>query len=165
MTSQHAPAFTPPELCWPNAKPLILDWIQKIPVIQEMQLSIISLDTGYCKATVPRTPEWTGSYNTFHGGLMAAAADTVACFAILPSLTMNAVPADERTMLNTFTEVLATTDMNIRYLLPCQTQLTIEARALRIGKTLCPVEAELFDEDNKLVAKASVTYIRLPNRG
>ena len=54
-----------------------------------------------------------------------------------------------------------TTDMNIRFLAPCLTDLRAEARVIKCGRTLCPVAVELFDANDKAVAVAQVTYLRL----
>ena len=51
--------------------------------------------------------------------------------------------------------------MNIRFLAPCLTDLTVEARVIRLGRTLCPVAVDLFDANGRHVAVAQVTYMRL----
>lgn len=132
----------------PKSHEAILEWIHAIPVVAEMGVEIEVLESMRCRAKIPRQPNWTGSYNSFHGGLMAAAADTIACFALLYEVDL--------------AETLATTDMHIRYLRPCHTDLVVDATVIKMGKTLCPVNVELFDIHNKLVATASVTYIRIP---
>jgi acyl-coenzyme A thioesterase PaaI-like protein len=51
------------------------------------------------------------------------------------------------------------TDMNIRFLAPCLTDVTARARLIKFGRTLCPVAVDLFDEDGRQVAVAQVNYI------
>ena len=80
--------------------------------------------------------------------MLTLAADSVACFAIL---TMTPI-----------TEALTTTDIHIRFLAPCLSDVTVEARVIKLGRTLCPVQADLFDADGKRVASSQVTYMRLP---
>ncbi len=58
-------------------------------------------------------------------------------------------------------EELATTDMNIRFLAPCQSDATAEAKIIKVGRTLCPVSVEVRDAQQVLVAVAQVTYMRL----
>ncbi len=74
-------------------------------------------------------------------------ADSAACFAIF-TLTGPGIP-------------LTTTDMNIRFLAPCLTDVTAKARVIKLGRTLVPVSVDLFDATGKQVALAQVTYIRL----
>jgi acyl-coenzyme A thioesterase PaaI-like protein len=39
--------------------------------------------------------------------------------------------------------------------------VTAKAKVIKFGRTLCPVEVNLFDTTNKHVAVAQVTYILL----
>ena len=56
---------------------------------------------------------------------------------------------------------LATTDMNIRFLAPCNTGVSAKARVIKAGRTLCPAAVDLYDTSGRHVAVAQVTYIRL----
>lgn len=127
----------------------ILDRIKKIPIVDTLNIKIISLSDGYCETNVPRKLRYDGVFKSFHGGLLMTIADSTACFAIFtktgPSVN------------------LTTTDMNIRFLAPCLTDVTAKARVIKIGKTLCPVSVDLFDAANKHVAVAQVNYILLGN--
>ena len=81
------------------------------------------------------------------------AADSAACFAILTQTRAD--------------QLLTTTDMNIRFLAPCLTDLRVRARVIKRGRTLCPVAVDLFDARNTLVAVAQVSYLlldRMPAR-
>jgi len=51
--------------------------------------------------------------------------------------------------------------MNIRFLAPCLTDVTAKARVIKLGRTLCPVAVDLFDETGRHAAVAQVTYILL----
>lgn len=96
---------------------------------------------------VPRRTQYDGIYESFHGGLMMTAADSAAAFAIL-TLT----GAEEK---------IATTDMGIRFHAKCTTDIRVEARVIKLGRTLVPAAVEIFDARDVLVATAQVTYIRL----
>ena len=74
-------------------------------------------------------------------------ADTTACAALL-SLTGS-------------DQVMTTTDMNIRFLAPCNSDATARARVIKFGRTICPIHVDLFDAAGKHVALAQVTYMRL----
>lgn len=74
-------------------------------------------------------------------------ADSIACFAIM---TMTGPD-----------QAMTTTDMNIRFLAPCLTDVTVKAKVIKLGKTLCPVGVDLFDTNQKHIAVAQVTYMRL----
>lgn len=125
----------------------ILERISKIPIVDTLQLEVISLAEGSCEVKVPRKLSYDGIFESFHGGLLMTVADSAACFAI-------------------FTRTgprirLTTTDMNIRFLAPCLSDVTAKARVIKFGKTMCPVTVDLFDQNERMVAVAQVNYILL----
>ena len=128
-------------------KNAILERVSKIPIVDFMKLQIQSFDEGYCEMKAPKQHGYDGVFESFHGGLIMTVADSAACFAIF---TMTG--PDVR---------LTTTDMNIRFMAPCLTGVIAKARVLKLGRTLCPVTIDLFDEAGKHVAVAQVTYMLL----
>ena len=102
---------------------------------------------GTCKVRVPYQKQYDGVYESFHGGLLMTVADSVACFAIFTRTGPD--------------QVLTTTDMNIRFLAPCLSDVTAQAKVIKLGRTMCPVAVDLFDADGRQVAVAQVNYIRL----
>ncbi len=121
--------------------------IRHIPIVETLHLSIDEYAEGYCRATMPREKKYDGVYASLHGGLLMTMADSIACFAIM---TMTGPD-----------QALTTTDMNIRFLAPCLTDVMAEAKVIKLGKTLCPVGVDLFDTEHRRVAVAQVTYMRL----
>ena len=120
---------------------------QLAPCIASLGIDVLTLDSGFCKLTARHNPAFNGVLAGFHGGMLAMVADCAAWFAIVTE-----TGADEP---------LVTTDLFIRYLSPCMGDVTAEARAVKIGRTLCPVSVELFDRAGGQVALAVVTYARL----
>ena len=55
----------------------------------------------------------------------------------------------------------ATTDMDLRFLMPCLSDLTARARIIKLGRSLCPVAVGLYDNWENKVAIAQVTYMIL----
>lgn len=131
----------------PELERAIRDKIMPIPVVGTMRMRIDELREGVCRAMVPRDRRYDGIYNSFHGGLLMTVADSIACFAIFT--------------LTGPQQHLTTTDMNIRFLAGCRSDVTAEARVIKLGKTLVPVEVDLFDANGVKVAVAQVTYFRL----
>ena len=126
----------------------ILDRIRDIPIVDTLKIGIIECDEGYCKATSPYDRRFNGVFRSVHGGILMTLADSIACFAIMTQTGPD--------------EVMTTTDMNIRFLAPCLTDVTIVAKVIKLGKTLCPVAVDLVDDGGTKVAVAQVNYIRLP---
>lgn len=127
----------------------ILDRIRPIPIVRALRMRFDRFDEGFCELTVPYDRQFDGIFESFHGGMLMTVADSVACFAIMTRTGPD--------------EVLTTTDMNIRFLAACLSDVTAEARVIKLGRTLCPVAVDLFDADRKHIAIAQVTYMRLDN--
>ena len=131
----------------PEQESDLLARISKLPIVQTLEFQIIRFSDGYCEMRMPRSLKYDGVFESFHGGLLMTLADSTACFAILTR-----TGPDTR---------LTTTDMNIRFLAPCLTDVTAKARVIKFGRTLCPVAIDLFDDAGRHVAVAQVTYILL----
>jgi uncharacterized protein (TIGR00369 family) len=127
----------------------IRERIQRIPIVDTLKLEIVFFADGYCEIKVPRKLRYDGVFESFHGGLLMTVADSSAAFAIFTK-----TGPDVR---------LTTTDMNIRFLAPCLTDVTAKAKVIKAGRTLCPVAVDLFDQNNVQVAVAQVNYILLDN--
>jgi uncharacterized protein (TIGR00369 family) len=121
--------------------------LNSVPITATLGIEVVELDEGYCETRTPRDLRYDGIFESFHGGLLMTVADTTACWAILTKAGPQAR--------------LTTTDMNIRFLAPCLSDLTAKARLIKFGRTLCPVEVNLFDAAGHHVAVAQVTYMLL----
>jgi len=128
-------------------KAAILRHIAPIPVVRNLRFRIESMEEGRCRAVVPKDNRFDGAYGAYHGGLLAMAADSIACLAIWTMLGPEAL--------------LTTCDLHIRFLAPSFTDVTVDAQVIKIGKTLCPVEVNVHDAEGTHVAVAQVTYFRL----
>jgi len=128
-----------------NIRQNVLDRIMKIPIVDTLGFEFIELDNGICKAKVKHDKKYDGIYESFHGGLLMTVADSISAFAILTKAGADAV--------------ITTTDMNIRFLSACRTDVLAEAKIIKLGRTLVPVAVELFDDNMTKVAVAQVTYM------
>jgi len=131
----------------PDLRKDILTEIHKIPIVDTLEIQIISLADGYCETKIPRKLSYDGVFKSFHGGLLMTIADSTACFAIF-------------TKTGPYIK-LTTTDMNIRFLAPCLSDVTAKATVIKTGRTMCPVSVDLYDETEKHVAVAQVNYMLL----
>ncbi|HEY9746412.1 MAG TPA: PaaI family thioesterase [Oculatellaceae cyanobacterium] len=125
----------------------ILERARQIPIFDRIGIKIEDLSPGECIACVPHDKSFDGIFGSFHGGMLGTVADTIACFALM-------------TLIGT-EDQLATTDFNIRFLAPCLTDVRAVARTIKAGRTLCPVQVDLYDLNNRHVAVAQVNYIRI----
>jgi uncharacterized protein (TIGR00369 family) len=131
----------------------ILARITRIPIFETLGMDQVALDNGECALRVPRRRMYDGVFESFHGGILMTIADSAACFAVLTT-----TPADQ---------ILTTTDMNIRFLAPCLTDVQVKARVIKRGRLMCPVAVDLVDDAGTLVAVAQVNYMlldKMPSR-
>jgi uncharacterized protein (TIGR00369 family) len=131
----------------PNLQKAILERTQKIPIVRTLQMKMLAFSDGCCEMRVPRKRKYDGVFKSFHGGLLMTIADSAACFAILTRTG----PDVE----------LTTTDMNIRFLAPCLTDVIAKARVIKLGRTLVPVAIDLYDLEGGHIAVAQVNYMLL----
>ncbi len=125
----------------------ILSRIEKIPIMNTLELKVMDIKAGYCELTAPRRKKYNGIFNSFHGGLLMTVADSAAAFALM---TLTGPKVD-----------MATTDMNIRFLAPCLTDLIVSAKVIKFGRSLSPMAVDLYDENDTHVAIAQVNYMVL----
>ena len=125
----------------------VLKRIAEIPITGTLGFEFIELNNGICSARVKYEKKYDGIFESFHGGLLMTIADSVSAFAIL---TLTGADA-----------AITTTDMNIRFLAACRTDVTAIASVIKNGRTLVPVNVELFDENKVKVALAQVNYMKL----
>ena len=120
---------------------------ETIPILKTLGFRSLECDIGSVRVVVPRSDRHNGLQPTFHGGTMTTVADCTAWLAIVTKLGPDAH--------------LTTSDIHVRFLAPCFTDVTAEARVIKFGRTLCPVDVKLFDTNGAQVATAQVTYFRL----
>ena len=125
----------------------VLARIKKIPIVDTLGFDFIEMDNGICEAVVKHQKQYDGIYESFHGGLLMTVADSISAFALLTQ-----TGADAK---------ITTTDMNIRFLAACRTDVRAVAKVIKHGRTLAPVAVDMFDMNNTHVAVAQVNYIIL----
>lgn len=114
-----------------------------------MQLTHVDQANMTARYVFEAKPEFANPTGAIQGGFIAAMLDeAMSATAIIASnVTMNA----------------PTLEMKISFLRPLFIgKATAEARILKWGRSTCFIEAELFDPDGKLVAKASATQAPKP---
>jgi uncharacterized protein (TIGR00369 family) len=131
----------------PDIDAAIRQRMQSIPIFSRLGFSNLRLGAGELACTVARNPDYDGIFDSFHGGMLMTAADSAAA---IVSLTLWGAEAR-----------ITTTDMNIRFLAPARSDVTLFAQAIKRGRTLVPVIANFWRDDGALVAVAQVTYMQL----
>ena len=111
----------------------------------------IQLDTvlpGHSVLSLPVRDDHKQNHGVVHGGAIASLIDSSMAFAIIPLLAEN-----ERT---------TTVDLTIHYLRPLTEGVAKStARVVRAGRRVIVVKAEVLDHNERIVATAVSTYLRL----
>ena len=119
-----------------------------VPFLKLLGAEVESVGPGSATLVLPLREELMRNDNIVHGGVMASLIDSAFAFAIIPILGEG-----ERTV---------TVDLTIHYLRPLSSgTVRAVARVLRAGRRVITVSADLFDENDRLVATALSTYLRV----
>ena len=110
-------------------------------------VELIESSPGHARVRLPVSERVGGGVaGSVHGGVLSALAD-IACLGAMRGLFSESVRA------------AGTAELNISYLRPALGAYVIaEARVLKRGRTLAVVDVDLTDPNDKLVAKARVSY-------
>lgn len=126
----------------------LLSKLQNHAISKMMQFTIDAVRKGYCNMALEYREEVTNgvrSKGTVHGGIVATLVDTAAAFA-----------------LSTYFDgqmSFATVQLNINYLARAQSRINAHAQVIRRGSRINVVDVDVFDADNKPVAKATLNFI------
>ena len=115
-----------------------------IPFLRHIGLRAESLDTDFCRTSLALDPTLVNSRGDVHGGTMMTALD----------FTLSAA-ARAHDIENTGA---ATIEMSTHFLLPARTDLIIEARCLRRGKSIAFCEGQVTNTKGDVVAVARGTF-------
>ncbi len=116
----------------------------RIPFMEHIGLVPVSISLDHAKASLPFRRELANTTGYVHGGMLMGALD----------FTMSAAARSGR-----FAGIgIATIDMNTSFLAPATTDLLVEARCLRRGRSIAFCEGDVRNSTGDLVAKASATF-------
>ncbi len=119
-----------------------------VPFARLIGLQVASVDPGLAVLTLPIRDELKQNHGIVHGGAIASLIDSSMAFAIIPLLADN--------------EQTTTVDLTIHYLRPLSEGVAKSvAKVVRAGRRVIVVSAEVFDNNDRLVASSVSTYLRL----
>ena len=119
-----------------------------VPYAKFLGLELGEMKPGEASIHLAVRDELRQNQGVVHGGAVASLIDTASAFAVVTRLE-----PDER---------VTTTDLTIHYLRPVSAgRITATARIVRAGRRLFVLSVEVMDNQQKLIATAVTTYIRL----
>lgn len=122
--------------------------LDSVPFARLLGLNVESVEPGRAVMSLPIRDDHKQNHGVVHGGAIASLIDSAMAFAIIPMLAEN--------------EHTTTVDLTIHYLRPLtEGKATAVARVVRAGRRVIAVSAEVLDQNERLVASAVSTYLRL----
>ncbi len=122
----------------------------QIPTLQTLGVTLLYLGPGESSMKLTVRHEYTTVKNRLHGGIIATLADSTMGWAVASLGREGSV----------------TVDMSLNYFSPIfeGSELISEAYVVYAGKTIVVAEANLYNQDRKLLAKARGTFFVTGNR-
>jgi uncharacterized protein (TIGR00369 family) len=128
-----------------DAPALTVDYFgANIPLMEYLGLVPEHIEANRARTRLPWRVELTNSRGDVHGGTLMSVLDFTLSAAARGSLEAGTS--------------MATIDMTTSFLAPATTDLVIEARCLKLGRSIAFCEGEIFDTSGQLVCKASGTF-------
>ena len=121
--------------------------IGNIPFAKLLGIELVEIALGRAKLSLTIKDDLKRNYGIVHGGAIASLIDSATAFA-----TLSLLEAGQRT---------TTIDMTVQFLRPLSSGHAIaEAKVVRAGRRIFSVSADVYDDNQNLVATALSTYIK-----
>lgn len=118
----------------PQFDKVVADSFARQPFMQTIDAKLSALAAGICEVSLGKQKSLTQQHGFFHGGLIAAVADTAAGYA-----AYSLFPADSTVL---------TVDYNVKFLRPANgSKLRSRAEVVKPGKSIYVVKADVYVED------------------
>ncbi|NNF65026.1 MAG: thioesterase family protein [Acidimicrobiia bacterium] len=145
----------------PNVVETIRAYFEEvIPFNRLLGLRVVGIDSEASRVEFDMRPDLVGntSKGILHGGVISAVLDAVGGMAAIAG-AMSRPELDDEGRLAVATRI-GTIDLRVDYLRPAigKTFMAV-ARTMRVGMTVAVTRMELHDEDDKLLAVGTGTYI------
>lgn len=115
------------------------------PVWGHLGIRLVHAENGESEVHLPVKKEFTQLHGNVHGGILATVLD-----ASMAAAVNSLLPEQEFTV---------TTEMKVNYLSPATGQLLIaKARVIKRGRSLSLCQAELMDDQGKMLCYATATF-------
>lgn len=122
--------------------------LHSLPFAKLIGMRLVDLRTDVATISIEMRDDLRQPSGVLHGGVTATLIDTAMAFAVRTRL-----PIDEAT---------ATIDLTVHYLRPHLTgTFTCTAKVVRAGKRIFTVNADVHNQEGKLIATGLSTYTRV----
>ncbi len=119
--------------------------LERSPFSDYIGIEVVDLDQGFVRLRLPFSEKLTQPYGMLHGGVIVSLADS----AVAKALSTMIKPD----------EGIAAIEIKCNFLVPIKGgMLTAEAKIIHKGTRTAVGEVNIWDNDHRLVAKATATY-------
>ena len=123
--------------------------VNRCPYFTLLSMTIAELGEGTSRLEVAVQEKHHQPFGMVHGGVFSSLVDATAFWAVFPLLAEGLG--------------LTTVEMKLNYLAPAVTgRMTAVGRCLKLGKTLALGEAQIQDDEGRLLAHGTATLMVLP---
>lgn len=120
--------------------------VEKVPFIHLLGMKLVSFNEDTLEMKMKVVPKLINYLGGVHGGAISSLIDTTVYFAIRPFLPQG--------------RGLTTTEIKVNFFCAAQEGiLTAKAKILHLGKRTAVGEAEIVDEQGRLIAKGTVGHL------
>ena len=142
-----------------SMKKLNPDYIKRIreivstsPYFELLSMELVDVGLGYSSLEIDVTQKHLQPFGMVHGGVFSSIIDAAAFWAIYPGIEDPAAG-------------MTTVDLKLNYLAPAASgKLIARGRQIKVGRTLGYAEAQVVNQDEKILAHGTSTVIILPGK-
>lgn len=121
------------------------------PYAALLGMKVVEVDLGSCKVEMEVKEKHLNPYGGIHGGVYESLLDTATFWAIYGQLD----EGDGLTTVDLKADLLSTVS---------EGTLTVEARAIKVGRTICMAEGTIKDQNAKLLTHGTSKLMVIKNR-
>jgi uncharacterized protein (TIGR00369 family) len=142
-----------------SMKKLNPDYIKRIreivstsPYFELLSMELVDVGLGYSSLEIDVTQKHLQPFGMVHGGVFSSIIDAAAFWAVYPGIEDPAAG-------------MTTVDLKLNYLAPAASgKLIARGRQIKVGRTLGYAEAQVVNQDEKILAHGTSTVIILPGK-
>ena len=129
----------------------VIEIINEGPFFRHMSMRVTELGVGYSKVVAEISRKHMNPFGALHGGVYSSVIDTAAYWSAYCDL-----PEEQG---------LVSIDLKVDFLAPVLDQIVIvRGKRVKAGKTIYLAEAQMFNEDEKLVAHGTSKLMAINNK-
>lgn len=129
----------------------VIEIINKGPFFRHMSMMVTDLGVGYSKVVAELSRKHMNPFGALHGGVYSSLIDTAAYWSAYCDL-----PEDQG---------LVSIDLKVDFLAPVMDQIVfVKGKRVKAGRTIYLAEAQMFNENEKLVAHGTSKLMAISNK-